>query len=327
MQADYPYQSPLDCLQIEVTTHCNLRCPECSRTLHSANGTWENLHMPVALFESIVRKCPPASTLIVQGVGEPTLHPEFLELLACAKGLGKFGAITFYTNGLARPVQYYLDLLESGLSGFVISVDSFDPDIAKSCRAGTDVARLRTLLAAVSRRTRPNVSIVLSMKNLADLPATLLELNALGPVTVSIQPLANYRPEVDDNTPNQYALNEEAMQVYEAMKSGFKELYPNLDVCDAGLAYARKNGEASRFGAGKVYCRRPFTYPFITSAGYLSPCCLVHEPDVLGRASLAGRSFDEVWASRSVQDWLHELVTATPAVCADCILNPNPTGR
>lgn len=320
MHTHYPQPQRLDCLQVEITTHCNLRCPECSRTLFADKGRWTSRHMSKELFGQIIATCPPASTLIVQGVGEPTLHPDFQELLEASKAAGKFGAVTFYTNGLARPASYYLHLLESGLASFVLSLDSFDPDIAASCRAGTDVPRLRELLAEVLRVGRPAVSIVLSRKNILDLPNTLAELNGMGPVTVSIQPLANYRAEVDDTEPNQHALNDEDMQRYEALKSGFKELYPRLDICDAGLAYVQKGGRTG--GAGKVYCRRPFTYPFVTVEGYLTPCCLVYDPEILGRAGLAGSSFAEAWDSPAVQAWLHELVTGVPAVCKDCILNP-----
>lgn len=323
MNAQYSHQDPLDCLQIEVTTHCNLRCPECVRTLQSARKQWKNRHMPTEVFGRIIQTCPNAAALIVQGVGEPTLHPDFPELLTMARHTGKFHDIFFYTNGLAKPPSYYLHLLETGLSDFVISVDSLDPAVASACRDGTDVARLRQLLAAMVEISKPRICMVLSKKNLGTLPVTLAGLNALGPMNIAIQPLANFRPGVGDNSPNEHVLDVSALQTYETMKPEFKQRYPNLEIGDAGLAYVLKRVHRVEFQEERVYCKRPFVYPYITVDGYLTPCCLVYEPEVFGRTSLAKHSFSEAWGSPPVQSWLCELVTATPAVCKNCVLNPS----
>lgn len=315
----YPPRERLTCLQVEVTTHCNLSCPECSRTLLSAKGAWKNRHMPVETFAEIARQAPPAQMLIAQGVGEPTLHPGFLEMLETAKKLGRFGTSLFYTNGLARPVDYYLRILTSGLADFILSLDSLDPVVAASCRAGTDVVRLRALLAEAAKVATPNVSLVLSRKNLADLPRTLAELNALGPVRMSIQPLVNYRPLGDDDAPNEHALDAAALAEYETLRQGFATRYPHLDFRDAGMDQLRGQ---DRQAAGSRYCLRPFLHPYVTVEGYLTPCCLVYDPDIYGRTLLTGRTFAEAWDAAPVQGWLHELVTGAPEICRDCVLNP-----
>lgn len=305
----YALRPRLDCLQIEVTTHCNLRCPECSRTLLTQAGQWRSSHMPLPLFREIVAGSPPASLLIVQGVGEPTLHPQFPELLAAARATGSFGMLLFYTNGLARPADYYLRLLDQGPVVYVLSLDSLDPDIAEDCRAGSDVDRLRELIAATATRMRPSVSLVLSRKNLRDLPRTLAGLDALGPMSVTIQPLMNFRPLAEDTAPNRHALDAADMAEYAALRRDFAARYPALDIRDESLG-------------GVAPCTRPFSHPFVTAEGFLTPCCLVYDPAVYGNTSLAGRPFAEAWAAGPVQDWLHEFATGAPEVCRDCVLNP-----
>ena len=72
-----PIQPPdrLRRLQIEITTGCNLRCVGCQRTIGMKDRSWRNTHMPIDRFRAIIRNAPPSQALILQGIGEPTLHP------------------------------------------------------------------------------------------------------------------------------------------------------------------------------------------------------------------------------------------------------------
>ncbi|MBN8896907.1 MAG: radical SAM protein, partial [Rhodospirillales bacterium] len=154
-------------LQIEVTTGCNLRCAGCQRTLGLQAGTWRNAHMPRSRFAAIVANAPPAESIILQGIGEPTLHPDLATLVATAHESGKFRVISFNTNALLRDTAAYAALRDAGLRHLSISVDSLDPATAEALRAGTDVARLRAAIAELTALFRGAVtlSIVLSRRN------------------------------------------------------------------------------------------------------------------------------------------------------------------
>ena len=76
-----PPMPSLESVQIEITTWCNLGCQQCGRTKAIAAGTWTNSHIPLERYATIIAKLPRAYRVILQGVGEPTLHPHFLDLV------------------------------------------------------------------------------------------------------------------------------------------------------------------------------------------------------------------------------------------------------
>lgn len=47
---------PFDALQVEITTHCSLRCTFCPR--EALRPSWASQHMPLALFERLVPDLP-----------------------------------------------------------------------------------------------------------------------------------------------------------------------------------------------------------------------------------------------------------------------------
>lgn len=60
-------------LQVEVTTRCNMRCAMCVK---SAEGCRiPEAHMPMELFTRIESVLPHCHGLVLNGIGEPLLHP------------------------------------------------------------------------------------------------------------------------------------------------------------------------------------------------------------------------------------------------------------
>ncbi|MEW5931968.1 MAG: radical SAM protein [Bacillota bacterium] len=81
-------------VHIEITTRCDLRCPEC---YVRASGMPEE-DMPVDLFRKVVAELAELPLLNVTfGGGEPTMHPDFPVLVRIAREAGLELAMT--TNG------------------------------------------------------------------------------------------------------------------------------------------------------------------------------------------------------------------------------------
>jgi uncharacterized radical SAM superfamily Fe-S cluster-containing enzyme len=82
---------------IEITNHCNLECPICIvQNKHNYNMTKQEFGR---ILDGLVEKEGTLETINLSG-GEPTLHPDFLELLdmACAKK--EISRVSISTNGL-----------------------------------------------------------------------------------------------------------------------------------------------------------------------------------------------------------------------------------
>lgn len=81
-------------VRIEITTRCDLRCPECCVR---ASGAPEE-DMPIELFGKVVAELAKLPLLnITFGGGEPTMHPDFPALVRIAQEAGL--ELTMTTNG------------------------------------------------------------------------------------------------------------------------------------------------------------------------------------------------------------------------------------
>ena len=70
---------------IELTTLCNLKCAGCPRTVGVKNGEWINKTMNVERFEKALKNLPNINMVTLHGIGEPTLNPEFIDILKVSK--------------------------------------------------------------------------------------------------------------------------------------------------------------------------------------------------------------------------------------------------
>lgn len=108
------YRRSRDLIEIDITYLCNLHCLNCNRSVTQARDT---MHMPVAMVtefvESSIRRGKRWRRIRVLG-GEPTLHPEFHEIIAVLRRYRDWHApciIEVVTNGHGPRVNRELDRL------------------------------------------------------------------------------------------------------------------------------------------------------------------------------------------------------------------------
>jgi MoaA/NifB/PqqE/SkfB family radical SAM enzyme len=138
--------------------------------------------MSSATFKALEDALPRAEALILNGVGEPLLHPEIETFITRAKKLmSKESWIGFQSNGLLIDDQRARALLEAGLDKICISVDAVTPEKLKKLREGAEISNLDKALNALAKakfsvgksRFQIGVKIVVMRSNLTELPATL----------------------------------------------------------------------------------------------------------------------------------------------------------
>src|SRR5674476_287494 len=98
---------------VEPTNACNLACATCVR--HS----WDEPEgfMDWATFEVVVDGLEANGTVSFMGLGEPLLHPRFLDMVRAVKRRGLRAAVT--TNALLLDEAMAIGLLEAGLDQLV----------------------------------------------------------------------------------------------------------------------------------------------------------------------------------------------------------------
>ena len=303
-------------LQIEVTTLCNLFCQECSRTIGQAEGTWNDKHLSLDNFRTLIENSPPAGILVLQGVGEPSLNPELLDMTRFARNSGRFKHITLNTNAVTRTENYFRALREAGLDYVCVSVDSFNPDVAERCRSGTQVPKLKRMLRAIYRDYGVIViSIVASKLNWFDLPSTLEELNAMGEdlhpgkrFTVEIQPVINYKDETTNQPRTMFDRRE--LEMLRGMLKSIEPALPRL-VLALNTATIEEPAPGQR-------CGRPFYSPFITVDGYMTPCCTSFDPMTYQHTNIMFTAMTEAWSTDEVGGWLRHYLDDGDEICRGC---------
>ncbi|HEY5672468.1 MAG TPA: radical SAM/SPASM family putative metalloenzyme maturase [Malonomonas sp.] len=175
VKRDYPTK-----LFVETTTSCNLGCVMCVK--QTAECAITEGEISDATFTALESALPKAEALILNGVGEPLLHPNIEAYITQAKKLmAKDSWIGFQSNGLLIDDQRAHLLLTAGLDKICISVDAVTPEMLRQLREGAEIQNLSHAFEALAKAKistgRPEfqigVEIVVMRSNLAELPDTL----------------------------------------------------------------------------------------------------------------------------------------------------------
>jgi len=306
-----PFAAParLAKLTIEITTLCNLKCAGCPRTTAMENGAWTDRHIELADFRRILDHIPPTEFVTLHGIGEPTLHPQFTELVAMARQSGKFARMKMTTNALSRTVDYYAGSVAAGLDEFWVSVDSFDQAIADRMRFGTKVEKLEKQIGGCLGAGLPvHISMVVSAVNYRDIPATLMKLHALGRPPVHMQEFQDFGDPYGLMSNAQRAEFLQSLVAVLPRIPGMKIVPPN---------FTRPKGDI---------CTAPWFRPAISVEGYLTPCCTTFDPNHFGRVSVIEMPFAQAWQQPSLLDWIKRFIQNQTPICHGCPLNPRAFG-
>ena len=128
----HPVDDRIHKLYIESSTLCNLKCTMCMR------NTWKDEemgHMDFDMYQRIIREVSredSIETVFFGGIGEPTFHPQFLEMVRLAKQAGK--RVECVTNGTLLSPDAIRELIAAGLDMAWISIDGLDEDHYEAIR-------------------------------------------------------------------------------------------------------------------------------------------------------------------------------------------------
>lgn len=128
---------------IEVNAHCNLSCPVCFADSSPARDGTRSLAEIGVMLDALVASEGEPDLVQISG-GEPTLHPQILEILHLAKSK-PIRHLMLNTNGIriARDKEFVAKLAELK-PGFEVYLqfDSLKPSVHQSLR-GADMTRIR----------------------------------------------------------------------------------------------------------------------------------------------------------------------------------------
>ena len=149
---------------IDVNEACNLSCPVC----FADSSTEKSYHRPLAeiekMMDALVASEGEPDLLQLSG-GEPTIHPQILEIIAAAK-CRPIRHIMLNTNGIRIAQEpEFVEALASFKPGFEVYLqfDSLRPEVLKNLR-GADLTRIRRDALAALERANISTTLVVVVK-------------------------------------------------------------------------------------------------------------------------------------------------------------------
>lgn len=166
-------------LHVEVTTRCNLRCRMCVK--HADGGGIAEGDMAPAVFDALLPLLPSVDRLLLNGTGEPLLHPDLEAFIRSARErMPEAASIGFQTNGILLSTERARSVVAAGASRFCLSVDAVTPALYRQVRAGGEIDAVAAAFAAIGaakkdapRPVSVGVEMVLRRDTLDELPAAV----------------------------------------------------------------------------------------------------------------------------------------------------------
>lgn len=157
---------------LETTTRCNLRCRMCLK--YAQGSCIEEGDLEMALFQRLVPSLRHTRFLVLNGMGEPLLHPQLATMIAQARQvMPAQGVIGFQSNGLLLDAETADRLLRAGLDTVCLSMDSLEPVQGGEHQCSPVERAIDCLQRASRARQQPfsiGIEVVLRRKTVQQLP-------------------------------------------------------------------------------------------------------------------------------------------------------------
>jgi radical SAM protein with 4Fe4S-binding SPASM domain len=308
-------------VQIEPVGQCNLRCRMCP--IAYRNEGERPAFMSFETFCRVLEQFTGVRELQLQGMGEPFLHPRFIDMVrhAAARGI----EVSTNTNLTALSERRAEQCVASGLARLFVSLDAADPAAYEAIRVGARFAQaarnLERLVQAKRRlgRAEPRITLVAvaMRRNLEELPRLVRLARDYGVDAMSVQHLAHDFSE--GSLPEKYLpmrafvdretlLGEDPARV-EHWFSQARRLAEELDI-SLRLPTVEKRPRG---------CDWPWRGAYVAYSGEAMPCCMIATPDRLNFGNMAKEGVAAVWNNAEYRRFREQLDSEDPPeICKGC---------
>ncbi|HUW91953.1 MAG TPA: radical SAM/SPASM domain-containing protein [Bacteroidales bacterium] len=280
-------------VNIELSTHCNLSCPECvtgSGTLTRRKG-----FMDPALADKLASEISGnvlSAYLYFQG--EPMMHPRFFEIVSLYRNMNP----GISTNGHFLDDRNCEKLIGSGLKKIIISYDGVTPETYSKYRRGGDQATVKEGIERLAAKVK------------------LLR----SPLVVELQFLLGRH--------NEHEVNEAARF---ARSIGARFRVKSMQVLDPGRAenwmpvkdnrgrYEIQGGEVRAAHTPEKGCLRMWATAVVTIEGDVVPCCFdKNASHAMG--NIKDHTFRDIWHGEKYRAFRKSVLKrrSSVVICKEC---------
>lgn len=296
-------------IQLEPTTRCNFSCIMCTR--RKLNPTRLNKDLTLDDFIAIIKQVSPKKVKL-QGMGEPFLNENLHDILKVGKMMG----ISFTTTTNGSLLHKYLDLIPY-FDSITVSLDSTDDFRFKQIRTGGSLDKIVTNLELVVQqkrcrdgKTEIGINSVISHLNYDEIPKLVKLASRLNLDFISIVEVENWKTPLEEDYEEERAFiqkaREKSREIRELIMS-CRQKYRNVKIYYSSSARR------------KTTCPWPFLAAFITVDGFVTPCCIRMDPEVINFGNVLEEDFRSIWYSDKYVNFRRSLIrNAFNPICDNC---------
>lgn len=285
-------------LSVEPTTHCNLRCPECPSGLRSFTrdtgfvGADTYVRMVDNLKDDL-------GWLYLYFQGEPMLHPAFNELTRYAFSKGVYTVTS--TNGHYLDEKKSDELVRSGLSRIIISLDGFTEASYTTYRKGGQLSKVKAGIETLVKKKK--------------------ELNSSTPYII-IQTIVFRQNETEIEDIKKWALTTGVDKFSLKTAQVYEETDPNqlLPHNEKFLRY-RKNNNGTYYipEADQNKCWKLWHSAVITWDGNVVPCCFDKDANHQ-MGNVLTQDWNLIWKGEKYNNFRRKLTSSRKEIdiCKNC---------
>lgn len=312
---------PLDCVQIEVTSHCAGACVYCPKTTQAAH--WKARNMSAETFAALWPLLKQARRAHLQGWGEPLLHPRFFDFAELAMKAGCQVSTT--SSGLKMNQRIADKIIASALDIIAFSLAGTD-ESSNSARAGINFATVCAsvdLLAKSAAAAKSSMEIHFAYLMLADrmeaalgLPALMEKLN-VGTAIVSTLDYLSMPGQKD------LAFHPDEAEKIAKARAILEKIAEEAAQMGRTIHYALPSSEKTVPEGG---CRENIARSlYVDADGDISPCAYLNVPggDCAEKRKVYGNALNkdalDIWRDAAYREFRAALSRGDcPPVCLAC---------
>jgi MoaA/NifB/PqqE/SkfB family radical SAM enzyme len=308
-------------LKFKIISNCNLRCEMCKY--------WQitKRQLPIELIERVLDEAARLGCIKVHfSGGEVTLHSDLTRAIAKATAVGMRTNLT--SNGILMTKERAREWIDAGLRAACFSLDGVERRTHDKIRgvAGAyrrTVRAIRTVTRENERRRgrlRVRINMVLSARNLHELPGLISLAAELGAVDVLPMPVdgkSAVRPTVEQIE----QFNREVVPRVMELRRKY-----NMPI-DAGRLYplGRTNEEMAMATRGHYdfhhyrdhLCYAPYLHSFISHTGEVFACCMTRDR-IPALGNIVDQSLEQIFLGPAYRALRASMNSQRLPICAHC---------
>jgi len=277
---------------IEPTTGCNFKCTMCQ----VSSPDFIKRNMSLKTFKKIIDQNPQFIKIKIQGLGEPLVNKEIFEMIKYAND--KFIKVNTVTNGSLLNNENIKKILAVKINELSISIDGASKKVFETIRLGSNfdtvIKNVENLTSNRSKNIKKIQSLTLiQKKNFSELEDIIKLCKRLNLDEIQFQYLLTSWGKDDWKTINNEQQIDNENKFFDLIQM-YQRKYQDNNF-KIGVITKNKFTEYNK-------CNYPWETPYFSTQGFVVPCCMIANPEVVNFGNITNMNFYSIWNNKQYDD-------------------------